>query len=70
MRTKYQHFRRDYRHMSAIKNETGLRCDKEKQAVQCPNWKWEQYCNVSFYIYKIYTRLFYYYVIQYFVVIN
>ena len=70
IRTKYQRFRRDYGLMCAIKNESGLGWDEEKQEVQCLDWKWEQYCDVSFYIYKIYTRLFYYYVIQYSVVIN
>ena len=56
--------------MRAIKSDTGLGWDEEKQVVQCDDWKWDQYCNVSFQIYKIYTWSFYYYVIQYSVVIN
>ena len=70
MRTKYQRFRKDYGLMRAIKDESGLGWSEEKQKVECPDWKWEQYCDVSFYTHKIYTRLFYYYVIQYSVVIN
>ena len=70
MRTKYQCFRKDYGLMRAIKDESGLGWSEEKQKVECPDWKWEQYCAVSFYTYKIYTRLFYYHVIQYSVVIN
>ena len=70
MRTKYQRFRKDYGRMRAIKDESGLGWSEEKQKVECPDWKWEQYCAVSFYAYKIYTRLLYYHVIQYSVVIN
>ena len=56
--------------MRAIKDESGLGWSEEKQKVECPDWKWEQYCDVSFYTYKIDTRLLYYHVIQYSVVIN
>ena len=48
MRTKYQRFRSNYGHMRAIKSEIGLGWDEEKQAVQCEDWKWEQYYDVSF----------------------
>ena len=48
MRTKYQHFRSNYGYMHAIKSDTGLGWDEEKKAVQCDDWKWDQYCNVSF----------------------
>ena len=48
MRTKYQRFRSNHGHMCAIKSETGLGWDEEKQDVQCDDWKWDQYCNVSF----------------------
>ena len=47
MRTKYPRFRNNYLLFTAIKNDTGLGWDEKKQTVTCPDWKWDEYCQVS-----------------------
>ncbi len=48
LRTKYQRFRSNYGYMRAIKTDSGLGWDEEKQCVQVEDFQWERYCNVSF----------------------